>query len=108
VSHLVILGDLFEFFFGFKNIPSKENLFLYEYLPVLERLQTLSHHGIHLKYFEGNHDFFLNSLFSEQFQMEVDVHPTVVRNGWGERKRSLPMGSVQSRNSGSIDFFEEC
>jgi UDP-2,3-diacylglucosamine hydrolase len=50
VSHLVILGDLFEFFFGFKNVPSKEKPFPFtEYLPVLERLQTLSRHGIHLK-----------------------------------------------------------
>jgi len=76
MSHLVILGDLFEFFFGFKNFLSKGDSFAFSgYLPVLERLQLLYHHGIQIQYFEGNHDFFLHNLFSEQFNMDVEVHP---------------------------------
>jgi UDP-2,3-diacylglucosamine hydrolase len=34
----------------------------------------LNRQGIRIKYFEGNHDFFLNSFFSEQLGMEVEVY----------------------------------
>ena len=76
IGCLVILGDLFEFFFGFKNFFSagKQSAFA-DYLPVLNKLQRLYQEGIRIKYFEGNHDFFLHSFFSEQFRMEVEVYP---------------------------------
>jgi UDP-2,3-diacylglucosamine pyrophosphatase LpxH len=76
MGHLVILGDLFEFFFGFKNYFSAEKSSVFtDYLPVFNKLQSLYREGIQIKYFEGNHDFFLHSFFSEQFGMEVDVYP---------------------------------
>jgi len=82
MSHLVILGDLFEFFFGFKNfISTGESSTFKDYLPVFHKLQSLYREGIRIKYFEGNHDFFLHSFFSEQFGMEVEVYP----NGEEER-----------------------
>ena len=73
MGHLVILGDLFEFFFGFQG-PSSAVPFI-DYLPVLEGLQSLDRQGIQIKYFEGNHDFFLHSFFSEKFGMKVEVYP---------------------------------
>jgi UDP-2,3-diacylglucosamine hydrolase len=82
MGHLVILGDLFEFFFGFENffLTEKPSAFT-DYLPVFNKIQSLYHEGIRIKYFEGNHDFFLHSFFSDQFGMEVDVYP----NGYEER-----------------------
>jgi UDP-2,3-diacylglucosamine hydrolase len=75
IDHLVILGDLFEFFFGFKRLSSSKEPFAFsEYSPVFKRLQILNRQGIRIKYFEGNHDFFLNSFFSEQLGMEVEVY----------------------------------
>jgi UDP-2,3-diacylglucosamine hydrolase len=75
-GYLVILGDLFEFFFGFKKFFSTGKHFAFaDYLPVLNALQRLYQEGIRIKYFEGNHDFFLHSFFSEQFGMEVEVYP---------------------------------
>jgi UDP-2,3-diacylglucosamine hydrolase len=82
IGHLVILGDLFEFFFGFRNDFSMEKPFAFsDYLPVLNELRSLYQEGIQIKYFEGNHDFFLHSFFSEHFGMEVEVYP----NGAEER-----------------------
>jgi len=76
IGYFVILGDLFEFFFGFKSFStSKKPCTFTEYLPILERLQILDRKGIRIKYFEGNHDFFLHSFFSEQFGMDVEVYP---------------------------------
>jgi UDP-2,3-diacylglucosamine hydrolase len=85
MGHLVILGDLFEFFFGFKNFFSAEKPSVFtDYLPVLNKLQSLYREGIRIKYFEGNHDFSLHSFFSEQFEMDVDVYPDGVKKGWRE------------------------
>jgi len=89
MSHLVILGDLFEFLFGFKRTLSKKRPFPFtEYLPILERLQVLCRGGIHIKYFEGNHDFFLRPLFSEQFHIGVEVFPEG-SEAWLEGKRAF-------------------
>lgn len=76
MGYLVILGDLFEFFFGFKNSFSDEKVSVFtDYLPIFNKLRVLYKEGIQIKYCEGNHDFFLNSFFSEQFGMEVEVYP---------------------------------
>ena len=75
MDHFVILGDLFEFFIGFKSFASTKKPYTFtEYLPVITKLQTLYRQGIRIIYFEGNHDFFLHSFFSEQLGMEVEVH----------------------------------
>ena len=81
MSHLVILGDVFEFFFGFRPSPSRrtppfdDGSFPYpEYLPVFRQLFSLYQHGIRIKYFEGNHDFSLSSFFADHFGMNVEVH----------------------------------
>ena len=82
IDHFVILGDLFEFFFGFKSFSStKRSCAFTEYHPVIIGLQMLYRQGIRIKYFEGNHDFFLHSFFSEQLGMEVEVHS----DGYEER-----------------------
>jgi len=86
IGQLVILGDLFEFFFGFKDFFSTEKTAAFtDYLPVFHKLQSLYQEGIRIKYFEGNHDFFLHSFFSEQFGMEVEVYP----NGYEERLEGI-------------------
>jgi len=76
IGYFVILGDLFEFFFGFNNFSSTNKPCVFpEYLPVLEQLQELYRQGIRIKYFEGNHDFFLHPFFSEKFGVDVEVYP---------------------------------
>ena len=95
MSHLVIMGDLFEFFFGFKSFLSKEEPFAFtEYLPILERLQWLDHQGIRIKYFEGNRDFFLQSLFSDQFKMEVEVYPNGSEEPLGRKRAFIAHGDL--------------
>ena len=62
---LVLLGDLFEFWFGFEGYIYRE------YVPILEQLKSLSHRGVRIKYVEGNHDFCLGSFFEEDLRAEV-------------------------------------
>lgn len=65
LSTLVLLGDLFEFWFGFEGYVYRE------YLPILEQLKSLNHRGVRIKYVEGNHDFCLGPFFEEELRAEV-------------------------------------
>jgi len=58
VERLYLVGDIFDFWFA-----RKDKIYP-EYLPVLEKFQTLLRRGIEIHFFEGNHDFFLREYFS--------------------------------------------
>ncbi len=97
IGHLVILGDLFEFFFGFKkNSSTEKHSFFSDYLPVLNQLQRLHREGIRIKYFEGNHDFFLRSFFREQLEMEVEVYPDGSEERLGENRTFIAHGDLSN------------
>jgi UDP-2,3-diacylglucosamine hydrolase len=97
ISQLVILGDLFEFFFGFKRIFPREKLFAFTgYQPVLERLQSLYRQGIQIKYFEGNHDFFLNSFFKERLDMDIAVYPDGGEERLGGKRTFIAHGDLSN------------
>jgi UDP-2,3-diacylglucosamine hydrolase len=108
MDHLVILGDLFEFFFGFKNFfsPPKCPGFT-DYLPVFHKLQSLFHEGIRIKYFEGNHDFFLHSFFSEQFEMEVDVYPNGCEERLGGKRAFIAHGDLSNPKQWTYRVFRK-
>jgi UDP-2,3-diacylglucosamine hydrolase len=69
---LFILGDLFEFWIGYRRIPFSN------YSPLLEQLRKLSASGVRIVYFEGNHDFHMGPYFSETLQAEVHPGPAIV------------------------------
>lgn len=85
ISHLVLLGDLFEFLFDFRTASSRRGQALEEetfpfpdYRPVLRKLKSLEDSNIRIKYAEGNHDFGLRSFFHDQLHMKLEVYP----QGW--------------------------
>lgn len=61
---LVIVGDLFDFWYGYKN-------FVYYYQPLLNKLLELKNKGIRISYIEGNHDFFMGPFFTEVLNAKV-------------------------------------
>lgn len=62
---LFIVGDLFSFFFEYKDyIPQK-------YLPVLNKLTWLRESGTKIYYIVGNHDFWVGKRLSERFGITV-------------------------------------
>ena len=106
LSHLVILGDLFEFFFGFKETsPIRRGFPFTDYLPILEGLQRLYRQGIRIKYFEGNHDFFIHSFFSEQLEMEVEVYPEGGEENLEGRRVFLAHGDSSKSGQWTYPFF---
>lgn len=97
MSHLVILGDLFEFFFGFKKTSPIGKTFPFaDYLPILKGLQRLYRQGIRIKYFEGNHDFFISSFFSEQLGMDVEVYSEGNEERLGEKRTFISHGDLSN------------
>jgi len=66
---VVIMGDLFDFWVGFRYVVP------YCYLPILERLRMLSAKGITIHYTEGNHDFFVGPFFTEFIGARVHPDP---------------------------------
>jgi len=67
LSTLVIMGDFFDFWFGFRD-PS---LLKKEYGDVLAMLEGLRADGVRVLYLEGNHDFSLGTYMREELGIEV-------------------------------------
>jgi UDP-2,3-diacylglucosamine hydrolase len=68
---LFILGDLFEFWIGYPEVPFRH------YLPVLEQLRRLRQKGVGIVYFEGNHDFHMGPFFEETLNARVLSGPAI-------------------------------
>jgi len=103
MGHLIILGDLFEFLFGFKSStlkqtsPFDDGSFPYpDYLPVFRQLFSLHQQGVHIKYFEGNHDFSLNSFFAEHFGMNVEVYSEGHEESLGSKRAFIAHGDLSN------------
>lgn len=62
---LFLLGDIFEFWLGYKHLVFSV------YVPLLEKLRQLSEGGTKLYFVEGNHDFNMGSYFTEQLKCTV-------------------------------------
>lgn len=64
-DRLIILGDLFDFWFEYKNAIPKDHH------DVLFMLRRLVRKGIRIDYISGNHDFWMGDFFSRQLGMHV-------------------------------------
>jgi len=64
-DRLVILGDLFDFWFEYKHAIPKEHT------DVLLMLKELSRDGIRVDYVSGNHDFWMDNYFQKQIGLTL-------------------------------------
>ncbi|MCS6965238.1 MAG: UDP-2,3-diacylglucosamine diphosphatase [Candidatus Kapabacteria bacterium] len=77
-SHLVILGDLFDYWFDYRTVIPKD------FWAIVAALGMLRHHGIAVDYIIGNHDFGHWRFFRD----ELDIIPCskdIVRKWHGKR-----------------------
>ncbi len=86
LAALVLLGDLFEFWFGFEGYIYRE------YVPILEQLKSLSHRGVRIKYVEGNHDFCMGSFFEED--LSAEVYAEEMEEGLGGKRVYIAHGDL--------------
>lgn len=62
---LYILGDLFEFWFEYKNSMPKD------YFKILGKLREITDAGVQINYVVGNHDFWLGNFFEKHIGIKV-------------------------------------
>ncbi|MGH7742551.1 MAG: UDP-2,3-diacylglucosamine diphosphatase [Candidatus Eiseniibacteriota bacterium] len=74
-SRLVIVGDLFDFWFEYRSaIPRRS-------FPTLEVLSGLRRAGLPIDYLNGNHDFWLGPFLSEDLGIRTHHGPLEVEGG---------------------------
>jgi len=64
-SRLIIVGDLFDFWYEYKYVVPKNYFWLYA------KLKEMVDNGIVIDYVAGNHDFFLGEFFSKSVGLRV-------------------------------------
>ncbi len=72
LTHLVILGDLYDFWFEYRYLIPKHNL------SILFRLRDLVQDGVRVSYICGNHDFWIGDFMSRELGFEVVLDQLVI------------------------------
>ena len=65
IRTLYLLGDIFEFWVGYRSAVFSS------YVPLLEALRRLRRQGVEIVYVEGNHDFHLGPYFKEELGCRI-------------------------------------
>lgn len=97
VDVLVILGDLFDFYFEYKSV------FPARYLKVLAGIEALSSSGVKCYYVAGNHDFWLGKLFSSTLGVEL-VPDSLILNRDSEPKERVFAAHGDGLGEGDIGY----
>ena len=64
-SRLIIVGDLFDFWYEYNSVIPKEYFWLYA------KFKEMIEKGVTIDYVAGNHDFFLGTFFSDSLGLKV-------------------------------------
>lgn len=75
LTHLCVVGDLFDFFFGFRRRE------MAGFDTILAALRTLTERGVTLHYVEGNHDFCLGPRFAARYRARIHPNGTAFTLG---------------------------
>lgn len=98
-DRLVILGDLFDFWFEYKHTAPKEHY------KVLFMLSQLIERGIKIDYVSGNHDFWMGDFFARQ--MEITLHRDELNLEYDSKKFHLIHGDGLSPQDGGYRFLKK-
>ena len=90
ISHLVMLGDIFEFWLGYRH-----SVFA-PFVPLLEELRRQRASGTKLIFVEGNHDFHLGPYFSET--LDCQILPDGGTLDLGDRRVFIAHGDLVNPN----------
>jgi UDP-2,3-diacylglucosamine hydrolase len=68
-SRIFILGDLFDFWFEYKNVVPKG------YVRILGKLAEITDSGVSIDFFVGNHDMWMKDYFQQELNINVHFEP---------------------------------
>ena len=69
VAEIFIVGDLFDFWYEYKNVVPKG------YVRILGKLASITDAGIPIHFFVGNHDMWMKDYFQKELNITVYFHP---------------------------------
>ncbi len=98
-DRLIILGDLFDFWFEYKHVMPKDQF------PVLYMIYELILKGIKVDYISGNHDFWMHDFFSSQ--IKIDVHQDYLDLKYENQKLHLIHGDGLSPSDKGYHFLKK-
>ena len=94
IDHLVLLGDIFEFWVGYKHCVFSA------YLPLLTALQQLRQSGTKIVVVEGNHDFHMGPFFSNT--LDATIIPDSDTIQLGDKQVFLCHGDTLTADTGYL------
>lgn len=97
VSELYLLGDIFDLW------VADHDYFIRRYSAVIERLSALRQRGVHIAYFEGNHDLYLRHFWERELGFAVYEGPAYLTIG--ERTVRLEHGDEMNPDDKSYLFL---
>lgn len=97
-DRLIILGDLFDFWFEYKYTAPKEH---YQVLFILSELLK---QGIKIDYVSGNHDFWMDDFFEKQ--MGINLHRDSLDIEYDGKKIHLIHGDGLAQNDIGYRFLK--
>jgi UDP-2,3-diacylglucosamine hydrolase len=97
-SRLIILGDLFDFWFEYRRMVDMS------YFAVLAGLWQIRKRGIRVDYFLGNHDYWTTGFFSSNLADAVHAEPVPER--FGNKRALLAHGDGISEDEKSYLFMK--
>jgi UDP-2,3-diacylglucosamine hydrolase len=68
-ERLIIAGDLFDFWFEYRNVVPRE------YYELYTMLKQLTSQGITVHYLAGNHDFWIGEFFQQELGVHIEKKP---------------------------------
>ncbi|MCP4726627.1 MAG: UDP-2,3-diacylglucosamine diphosphatase [bacterium] len=98
-DRLFILGDMFDFWFEYKNAIPKDHL------PVLTCLMELTQNEIAIDYIAGNHDFWVGDFFKKELGLRF--HPEPVTEKIGDKTFYLLHGDGLKKNDSGYRFLKK-
>ena len=100
---LVLLGDIFEFWIGYRYCVFSA------YVPLLEALRELREAGARIVYVEGNHDFHLGPYFAETLGCDILPDGGVIEGLFAAGEASgFGGGGVHGNNALEGTFLGGC
>jgi UDP-2,3-diacylglucosamine hydrolase len=97
-DRLIILGDLFDFWFEYKYVIPKEPF------RVLYLLKDLHEKGLAIDYVSGNHDFWMDDFFEKQ--LGINVHRDNLELTYAGKKMLLTHGDGLAKADGGYRFLK--
>ncbi len=89
-SSLIIVGDLFDYWFEYKYVVPK---YFYR---TLAKLNELRENGIRIEYIMGNHDFGHLDFFKNE--LDIDIHTEDIERNYGNSRFYISHGDGKALN----------